>query len=131
MAHLKWIKEVLQPTVAVSENVTTGNIGQRIVEQLSDTMTSRVTWNRKYRNFFRCRDLRHQSTPKKQTLDDKGHTHTQTPRMVGESSMFRKIALYILFTHVMELSRPHHLLPKFANAGDLDRSIRCRLRMRQ
>lgn len=62
MAHLKWIKEVQQPTVAVSENVPTGNIGQRIVEKMSDTMTSKVTWNHIYENFFRFWDLRNLST---------------------------------------------------------------------
>ena len=35
MAYLKWLRDVARPRVMISENVTTGNIGEKITELLS------------------------------------------------------------------------------------------------
>lgn len=42
MVHLLSLKTMIKPKVAVSENVSTGNINQRIVETLESDMDSRV-----------------------------------------------------------------------------------------
>ena len=42
MTHLRWLEREVQPRIAVSENVTTGNIGQRICEVLNESMDSQV-----------------------------------------------------------------------------------------
>ena len=40
---LKWIAKDQKPKLAVSENVVSGNINQRVVEALEDGMDSRAT----------------------------------------------------------------------------------------
>ena len=42
MTHLEFLKRILKPKVAISENVATGNIGERIVESLSSVMQSKA-----------------------------------------------------------------------------------------
>jgi hypothetical protein len=44
MKHVCWLKRKSKPKVMMSENVTTGNIEQRICEVLSDEMSSRDPW---------------------------------------------------------------------------------------
>lgn len=38
MAFLSYLKDVLKPALAISENVTSGNIGMRVVECLQGVM---------------------------------------------------------------------------------------------
>lgn len=56
-AHLQWtsimtqvtksflasLKKVYKPKIAISENVCTGNIGRRVVENVKDVMQSKAT----------------------------------------------------------------------------------------
>lgn len=42
MAHLRYMEQWLKPRICISENVTTGNIGERVCEVLNKSMDSQV-----------------------------------------------------------------------------------------
>ena len=42
-SFLASLKKVYKPKIAISENVCTGNIGRRVVENVKDVMQSKAT----------------------------------------------------------------------------------------
>ena len=49
MVHLTSIKTQIKPRIAISENVCTGNVNKRVVEQLAECMDSRESCHYVYK----------------------------------------------------------------------------------